>query len=197
LQGLTPLALHSPGARHVVEGFLGAWVATELLARIPRLHIGIERRVDPTRVVISVSLGGGFALAIIAARHRLWMFGGGWASIAVGLAISAVGVALRTWAIVTLGRFFSYDVTIQPGHHVVTSGPYRWVRHPSYTGGLVALLGLGITLGSSGAVLAITGLPLVGVLIRIHYEERTLLEALDGGYEAYAGRTSRLIPGIW
>ncbi len=125
------------------------------------------------------------------------MFGGGWASIAVGLAISAVGVALRTWAIVTLGRFFSYDVTIQPGHHVVTSGPYRWVRHPSYTGGLVALLGLGITLGSCGAVLAITGLPLVGVLIRIHYEERTLLEALDGGYEAYAGRTSRLIPGIW
>ncbi|TMK34849.1 MAG: hypothetical protein E6G58_10735 [Actinobacteria bacterium] len=60
---------------------------------------------------------------------------------AVGLGIASSGVVLRTWAIVTLGRFFTDDVTIQPGHRVVTAGPYRWVRHPSFTGGLVGLLG--------------------------------------------------------
>ena len=60
------------------------------------------------------------------------MFGGGWASIAAGLAIFVCGVALRMWAIATLGRLFTYDVAIQAGHRVVTSGPYRWVRHPSY-----------------------------------------------------------------
>ena len=66
----------------------------------------------------------------------------------------------------TLGRFFTYDVTIQPGHRVVTSGPYRWVRHPSYTGGLLGLLGLGVALGSGAAVLALVVVPLIELLIR-------------------------------
>ena len=97
----------------------------------------------------------------------------------------------------TLARFFTYDVTIQPGHRVVTAGPYRWVRHPSYTGGLVGLLGLGVALGSAAAVLALVVVPLIGVLIRIRHEERTLRSALGAEYDAYAARTPRLLPGIW
>ena len=148
-------------------------------------------------VVIGVAVGGGFVLAFGAAGHRLWIFGGGWPSIAAGLAIAASGVVFRTWAIVTLGRFFTYDVTIQPGHRVVTSGPYRWVRHPSYTGGLVGLLGLGVALGSAAAVLALVVVPLTGLLIRIRHEERTLRTALGAAYETYAADMPRLVPGIW
>jgi protein-S-isoprenylcysteine O-methyltransferase len=172
-------------------------VAIELISRIPTLRQRVSRTFDPTQLVVSISLVIGFVLAFRAAEHRLWVFGGGWPSIAVGLGIAASGVALRTWSIVTLGRFFTYDVTIQPEHRVVTAGPYRWLRHPSYTGGLVGLLGLGVALGSAAAVLALVVVPLIGVLIRIRHEERTLRTALGAEYDAYAAHTPRLIPRIW
>ncbi|MDP9298784.1 MAG: isoprenylcysteine carboxylmethyltransferase family protein [Actinomycetota bacterium] len=194
---MNSLVTHSATARDVFDGFIGLWVATELISRIPRLRQQVRGTFDPTRVLIGVSLAGGFVLAFRAAGDRLWMFGGGWPSIAVGLAIAASGVVFRTWAIVTLGRFFTYDVTIQPGHRVVTSGPYRWVRHPSYTGGLVGLLGLGVALGSAAAVLALVVVPLVGLLIRVRHEERTLRTALGTEYDAYAAGRPRLLPGIW
>jgi protein-S-isoprenylcysteine O-methyltransferase Ste14 len=194
---LNPLVIHTAAARDVFAGFIGLWVAIELISQIPILRQRVSRTFDPTRLFVSISLAIGFVLAFRAAERRLWMFGGGWPSIAVGLGIAASGVALRTWAIVTLGRFFTYDVTIQPGHRVVTAGPYRWVRHPSYTGGLVGLLGLGFALGSAAADLALVVVPLIGVLFRIRHEERTLRTALGTDYDAYAAPTPRLIPGIW
>jgi protein-S-isoprenylcysteine O-methyltransferase Ste14 len=194
---LTPIVINTAAASDVFAGFIGLWVAIEVISRIPTLRQRVSRTFDPTRLVVSISLVIGFVLAFRAAQHRLWIFGGGWPSIAVGLGIAASGVALRTWAIVTIGRFFTYDVTIQSGHWVVTAGPYRWVRHPSYTGGLVGLLGLGVALGSAAAVLALVVVPLIGVLIRIRHEERTLLSALGGEYAAYAAHTPRLVPGIW
>jgi protein-S-isoprenylcysteine O-methyltransferase Ste14 len=194
---LGPLVINAAAARDVFAGFIGLWVAIELVSRIPVLRHRVGRTFDPTRLFVSISLVIGFVLAFRTAELRLWMFGGGWPSIAVGLGIAASGVALRTWSILTLGRFFTYDVTIQPGHRVVTAGPYRWVRHPSYTGGLVGLLGLGVALGSAAAVLALVVVPLIGVLIRIRHEERTLRSALGAEYDAYAAGTPRLLPGIW
>jgi len=157
----------------VFDGFIVLWVATELICRIPILRQRVRHTFDPH----GSSSGS-----------RSW---------AAGLAIAASGVVLRSWAIVTLGRFFTYDVTIQPGHRVVTSEPYRWVRHPSYTGGLLGLLGLGVALGSGTAVLALVVVPLIGVLNRILHEERTLRMALGAEYDAYTARTPRLIPSIW
>ena len=194
---MNPLVIQPAAARDVFVGYIGLWVAIELISQIPILRQRVGRRFDPTRLVVAISLFGGFGLAVRAVGHRFWMFGDDWPGIGVGLGIASAGVVLRTWAIVTLGRFFSYDVTIQPGHRVVTAGPYRWVRHPSYAGGLVGLLGLGIALGSVAAVLALVLVPLIGVLIRIRYEERTLRSALGSEYTAYAAHTPRLIPGIW
>lgn len=194
---MNPLVIHTAAARDVFVGFVALWVAIELISQVPILRQRVSRTFDPTRLFVSISIVVGFLLAFRAAGHRLWMFGGGWPSIAVGLGIAASGVVLRTWAIVTLGRFFTYDVTIQPGHRVVTAGPYRWVRHPSYTGGQVGLLGLGVALGSAAAVFALVVVPLIGVLIRIRHEERTLRTALGAEYDAYAARTPRLLPGIW
>ena len=194
---MNPFVIRAAAARDVFVGFIGLWVATELISQIPTLRQRVSRTFDPTRLFVAISLVGGFVLAFRAAERRLWTFGGGWPSIAGGLGIAASGVVLRTWAIVTLGRFFTYDVTIQPGHRVVTAGPYRWVRHPSYAGGLVGLLGLGVALGSAAAVLALVVVALIGLLIRIHHEERILRSALGAEYDAYAARTPRLIPGIW
>ena len=80
---------------------------------------------------------------------------------------------------------------------MVESGPYAYVRHPSYTGMLVALIGLGIALDDWLSVLILALLPLTGILVRIRYEESVLLEALGEDYREYAGRTPRLVPGVW
>ena len=191
------LVVHNKTAGGVFNGFVFAWAAVELLSRVPRFREGMRRSADPTFFIVGVSIYGGVSLGFLAARHRLWMFGGGWLSIVVGLTVFVSGVTFRLWAMANLGRLFTFHVMLQPGHRVVTSGPYRLLRHPSYTGALIALLGLGIALESGLAVLAFVGVPLIGFLIRIAHEERTLRAALGADYEAYAARTSRLIPGVW
>ncbi len=110
---------------------------------------------------------------------------------------AGAGVALRTWAILTLGRLFKFVVVIQAGHTVVASGPYRLLRHPSYTGGLVAFLGAGIVLDSWLSIIALVLTPLLAILIRIHVEEGKLASTLGPDYTSYASRTRRLVPGLW
>ena len=122
--------------------------------------------------------------------------GGTWAPVALGLSIVAAGAA-RIWAVVTLGRFFKITVTIQPDHQVVETGPYRRLRHPSYTGLLLILAGVGVAFGNWLSLLALVALPLVGILIRIRVEEAALLAALGDSYASYSARTDRLIPGVW
>lgn len=69
---------------------------------------------------------------------------------AVGVVLFALGLVLRWWAIMTLGRFFTVDVVVEKDHEVVERGPFRWVRHPSYTGVLLAFVGCGTHVGELG-----------------------------------------------
>jgi protein-S-isoprenylcysteine O-methyltransferase Ste14 len=108
-----------------------------------------------------------------------------------------LGVGLRQWAVWTLGRFFTVEVRVAPDQTVVDDGPYRWVRHPSYTGLLLSLVGLGLALGNWLSVLALAIVPSVGLVIRIRVEERELLVALGDPYREYAARHRRLVPGVW
>ena len=107
------------------------------------------------------------------------------------------GILLRGFAIRTLGRFFTGSVSVQERHRVVDSGPYRFVRHPSYTGVLLALVGLRISLDDWLSVLVLAFLPLTGILVRIRHEESVLAEALGDEYRDYAARRRRLVPGVW
>jgi protein-S-isoprenylcysteine O-methyltransferase len=124
------------------------------------------------------------------------VFGGVWAVVLGGLLFLS-GLAFRFWAIRTLGRFFMHTVSIQSDHRIIRSGPYRVLRHPSYTGALLAFLGLGIALQNCLSILALVGLPLIGILIRIKVEDATLSAALGAAYVDYANDTRRLIPGLW
>ena len=83
------------------------------------------------------------------------------------------------------------------GHYIMDRGPYRILRHPSYTGALVAFLGIGIALDNWLAIATIVLLPLVAVLVRIRYEETRLAKSLGAEYGEYAARTRRLMPGVW
>jgi len=114
-----------------------------------------------------------------------------------GAGLFAAGTALRWWSIVHLGRFFSVDVAITHNHRVVETGPYRLVRHPSYTGLLLQCAGLGVVLGTLLSLLVII-LPTFLVLAhRIRVEEKALLANFGDIYAAYSRRTKRLLPGVF
>jgi protein-S-isoprenylcysteine O-methyltransferase len=106
------------------------------------------------------------------------------------------GLALRWVAIVTLGRLFTVDVAIQADHRVVQAGPYRFVRHPSYSGLLLAFVGLGFFFANWVSLVVLLVPITVAVMNRITKEEHALHAALGAQYAEYCSRTKRLIPGI-
>lgn len=125
-----------------------------------------------------------------------WQFGST-ALTAAGLLIMWTGLAVRIWAIVVLGRSFRMTVEVDSDQKVVDSGPYRFVRHPSYTGILLLMVGLGLAYGNWLALALLLVLP-VGVLIRrIFVEEALLTDVMGRAYVDYAARTKRLVPGLW
>jgi len=114
-----------------------------------------------------------------------------------GLCVMVVGLVLRLEAIRQLGRYFSVDVAIQQEHRVIRSGLYAHLRHPSYTGMLLAFLGFGIALGN-WLSLALAVLPTTAVILfRIGVEERALTEQFGDEYHRYREQTARLVPGIF
>jgi protein-S-isoprenylcysteine O-methyltransferase Ste14 len=112
----------------------------------------------------------------------------------LGVALMAAGIAFRQWAILILGRFFSTRVTIISGHRIVTSGPYRVIRHPAYTGSLLTLVGLGLASRTWGGTLVIVALFGLVYNYRIGVEEKALKAEFGQEYIDYVGKTKRLIP---
>lgn len=115
----------------------------------------------------------------------------------LGLLVFLSGLALRWYAIVYLGRFFTVNVAIASDHRVIDTGPYRYVRHPSYTGALMAFLGIGLLLNNAASLLVLVVPPVLVFLHRIRIEEAALLGALGDNYRAYMQRTRRLVPGLY
>jgi len=110
-----------------------------------------------------------------------------------GCILFLAGLALRWYSIGYLGRYFTVDVSIAAEHKLVDSGPYRYIRHPTYTGALLAFVGLGFCFGNWLTTLFLT-LPIMAAFLwRIRIEERALLDALGKNYRAYMKRTNRLI----
>jgi len=111
-----------------------------------------------------------------------------------GIFLMILGVLVRQWAIAVLGRFFSLTVRVAEDHRVVVKGPYRLVRHPSYTGVLITFIGLALAVQSSGALLVLLAVFGVSYGYRMRVEERVLLSELGQDYAEYVKRTRRLIP---
>jgi protein-S-isoprenylcysteine O-methyltransferase len=116
---------------------------------------------------------------------------------AVAVGLFAAGLVLRWWAIVTLGRFFTVDVVVEKDHEVVQRGPFRWVRHPSYTGVLLAFLGWAMTLWNWVAMAVVLVPIFIAFLRRMKVEEDALSRALGERYVEYMKRTKRLVPFVY
>src|SRR5262249_54659966 len=120
---------------------LAAWAAFEVVLRV-RERVqgrGGMARDRGTRVVIALTLGLAIAVALT---------GRGDDVLAGGVVVVWLGLAIRVWAVATLGRAFRTTVEVDADQPVVDSGPYRWVRHPSYTGLLLITAGAGLASGS-------------------------------------------------
>jgi protein-S-isoprenylcysteine O-methyltransferase Ste14 len=147
-------------------------------------------------IVITVAVVAAGILTGAFKNAAAWQFGSTGLSVA-GLLVMWAGLAVRIWAIMVLGKSFRMTVEVDAGQKVVDSGPYRWVRHPSYTGILLLMVGLSLVYGNWPALAILLVLP-AGVLIhRIFVEETVLTEVIGRAYTDYAARTKRLAPGLW
>lgn len=115
----------------------------------------------------------------------------------VGIAMMLAGLAFRWYAIQVLGKFFTRTVATRAGQYVVENGPYRLIRHPSYSGALLMFLGMGIAMTNWAALLAIMAGAGVGYAYRVHIEEQALCAGLGQSYRDYMLRTKRFIPHVW
>jgi len=173
------------------------WIVSELFGAVlvPRLRGRGATRVRRDRgsgaliiftVFISIGLALSFGYAgVVVLPH--WVF-------YPGIFLMLLGVLVRQWAIAVLGRFFSLTARVATDHRVVTRGPYRLVRHPSYTGVLITFIGLGLAVQSLGGLLVLLGVFSLSYGYRIRVEEKTLLSELGQDYASYMKRTKRLIP---
>jgi len=113
----------------------------------------------------------------------------------LGVALLFCGISFRFWAIQTLGKYYSHIVRTIDHHKIIDYGPYRYLRHPSYTGMIVAFCGICIFYCNIYSVLFFLVLLLPSIVLRILIEEKTL-HTLDG-YSEFAKYRKRLIPYVW
>lgn len=178
---------------------IGIWVAFEFAMTIRQsLRLGRRPARDPSGLVLAACIGGSIFAAVQLGRDDPvpWPGGRVWPFVA-GLVLIAAGIGLRAWSIATLGRFFQYRIEVQSDHYVVTNGPYRYVRHPSYSGILLVLVGIGLATGDVLSLLVVVLVGGAGLGVRIHAEERQLTDALGAQYENFAARRKRLVPRVW
>lgn len=176
-----------------------AWIVMEIwiFSRDRRAAAGV-RKDHGSIFVIIVMISAGQTLAFYAGD--LWP----WARIVpamdafwTGIVLIWAGIVLRVWAVLTLGRHFRTSVRILDDHVLVTSGPYRVLRHPSYTGGLMTVIGIGLALGNWISVAAGFSGIFIGYVVRILIEEKALRERFGEAFEAHKKRTWAVIPPLW
>jgi protein-S-isoprenylcysteine O-methyltransferase Ste14 len=113
----------------------------------------------------------------------------------IGTILVGAGLAFTGWARWHLGRNWSGNVTVKEGHTLVRTGPYRLVRHPIYTGIVVALLGTALAIGAAYGFIA-AALILIGFIAKLSVEEARMRETFPE-YTDYCRHTARLVPGVY
>ena len=177
--------------------FLG-WAAFELWVNLRTWPAGTANRDQLSRFLIIGTMAVSLWLALFATSWHA-------ADIAVarpvvfylGLLLIAGGLLLRAYAVRTLGPYFVPEVAIQPDQQLMDQGPYKYVRHPAYTGVLLIVLGLGLALTNGLSLAIMLLLPALAFGFRMHIEEAALLAAFGDDYRRYMQRTKRLIPFVY
>jgi protein-S-isoprenylcysteine O-methyltransferase Ste14 len=177
-----------------------AWILPEVVAwRVKRSSDSSQARDRGSLNLIVVLWWLGIAMAVVIAA-LLPQAAMSWnrdAVFLIGICLMLMGVALRWYSAAILGKYFTFDVAIQGGQALIEVGPYRYVRHPSYSGALLSLLGFGLTLGNWAGLAAAMSCLGFAYLYRIPIEEQALSAALGDAYKQYMNRTWRLVPFVF
>lgn len=176
------------------------WFVPELISTFTRNHAReAQTRDKGSGFILMICIYAGIFLGLFtsfSARQfaipwdRMLLFG-------TGILLILSGVAFRWYTIRVLGKFFTTVVSIQPGQTVIEKGPYRYIRHPSYSGAMLSFLGFGLALTNWLSFgLVILGI-VIGYTYRVHVEEQALMDGLGQAYRDYMQRTKRFIPFIF
>jgi protein-S-isoprenylcysteine O-methyltransferase Ste14 len=177
------------------------WLCSEIIGSmiVPRLRqyrsgVKLERKDQGSGMAVLIGIIASIFVAFAFSQEKLallpaWTF-------YPGLVLMIGGILLRQWSIAILGRFFSMFVSVQKGQSIIHEGPYRFVRHPSYTGALLILFGIGLALQSWAALSTL--MLIFGIVYgyRIHIEEEALIVHNGEEYIAYKEKTKMLIPFV-
>ncbi|HEX5353877.1 MAG TPA: isoprenylcysteine carboxylmethyltransferase family protein [Rhodanobacteraceae bacterium] len=182
----------------------GIWLAWLLYWWVSSMRTKATARSDGLRALlmyrVPMLLG---ALLLIATNPPRWLPLWLWrrwlqdstAWPALGLGLVVLGLGFACWARVTLGRNWSAAVQLKKGHELIVTGPYRWARHPIYTGMLLALIGTALAIGELRGLLAIAFV-FAGLWLKLRHEEAWMREYFGDAYVDYMQRVKALIPGI-
>ena len=177
------------------------WVACEiwLMVRDRAQGKGKTAKDRGTRYYNFIAIAVGLTVAGFLSGKTTFFFpwGQNYEVFWIGFAIMLLSLSFRIWAIATLGSSFRTTVETHQNQKVVRKGPYKLVRHPSYTGLLLTCLGYGIAVQNWLSVIFAVALPLTAILYRIHVEEAELVSSLGSDYVNYQKETKKLIPWIW
>ncbi|BCL84138.1 isoprenylcysteine carboxyl methyltransferase [Ktedonobacteria bacterium brp13] len=115
----------------------------------------------------------------------------------IGVSFILLGVTLRWYAIRVLGRYFTRDVAVSADQKVVQDGPYRYIRHPAYSGTFLTMLGVGLALTNWASLVALLLCVFAGHLYRVNIEEEALIQTIGQSYIEYIQHTKRFIPWVF
>jgi protein-S-isoprenylcysteine O-methyltransferase Ste14 len=192
-----PVDALPPFARALLGAAVAVWILLEFRQSFKHRPEGVSAGVVNEIVFrLTVVIG-----ALVASALLRWAPGAairpaaaaGW----TGFGLVTCGIALRLWSFRTLGRYFTFVIQTSADQPVITSGPYRFVRHPSYAGILVIVVSVGLFIGNWLSLLGLTLAVVTGSVFRIRVEEQMLLQSLGNDYRTYAASHKRLIPYVW
>jgi len=196
-----PVYFSSYGEAILFSVVFYGWVASEIIGSmiIPRLHqyrsgVKLERKDRGSGMAVIIGVIAAIFVTFAFSREKIavlpeWTF-------YLGIALMIGGIVLRQWSIAILGKYFSMLVSIQKGQAIIREGPYQFIRHPSYTGALLTLIGIGFAIQSWGALLIL--ILVFGIVYgyRIYIEEKALVAQMGDEYITYMEDTKMLIPFI-
>jgi len=178
--------------------FVGAMVRESVIVRRARKAAtsgsAPDDRGSLRAIMLTQSLG--FFAVFFLAWRPYGRFADPRAAFWIGMLIYLAAAALRRWCFRALGQFFTGEVRVRPEQLVITTGPYRYVRHPSYTAGMMLVVGVAVALGTWLGTLIALALAAIGYGYRVRVEERALSEKIGTPYRDYAARTKRFIPFV-
>jgi protein-S-isoprenylcysteine O-methyltransferase Ste14 len=187
----------------LVQIICALWIVSEIFLSLFRRAKNKSKDFDKSNSLIqwiinilSISIGiniaaksGSSGMGSFSIGHPLTSY--------IGLLLVLSGIAVRWTAILTLGRQFTTTLTIVENHKIIDSGIYKYIRHPSYAGGLMSFLGLSISFSNWITFIIIFVPILFGYIYRINIEEKLLMNHFGEQYIIYARKTHRLIPKIY